>query len=398
MNMFRIIKEELGNIITAFITPLVALLLLGYVYSNVFVENIPYGIFDNDNSALSRNIISQLQNHPGLDVIYYAESESDLEEAINSKKINAGIVIPKDFSIDMAMKKSPNVMFLIDDTNMLIGGNALSYSGSVIGTLNAGVQMKMMQGNNMYDSVVKSTMGTFSYAERLVYEPQGGYTRNMLYTIAPVVMQMFFLTKFSLPLLKRKKKEFVIIKFKSKQFIMSVLDIIVRTLIISTVSVIASFTGLFIIRKLFDLPLRGDILIYAVLMYAFFFSLMAISFVFAAFIDNAAYFEQGYLMLNMIFVLLSGVAYPLYMIPENLVRWVKVFLPIIHVAIPLKALNLKAIGWDVVLPYLNSSFKYTVFWLIVGVSSYSISIAYKRYRALDESKEEVEDDALVSIN
>ena len=103
-------------------------------------------------------------------------------------------------------------------------------------------------------------------------------------------------------------------------------------------------------------------------------------------------------MLNMIFVLLSGVAYPLYMMPENLVRWVKVFLPIIHVAIPLKALNLKAIGWDVVLPYLNSSFKYTVFWLIVGVSSYSISIAYKRYKALDESKEEVEDDALVSIN
>ena len=225
MNISKILKEEFARVISVLITLLVPLILISYAYKLVYINDIPYGICNNDDSALSRNIVSQVENHPGLNVIYYTDSQEDLQKAIQEKKITAGMIIPKDFGNDVSLRKSPSVLFLIDDTNMMIGGNALSYAGTVIGTLNAGVQMKMMQGYNMYATDITSTMGTFSYVERLLYDPTGSYIRNIMYTLIPLVLQMTFITKFIIPLLNEKKKELTSVNIKSREVVYIILDI-----------------------------------------------------------------------------------------------------------------------------------------------------------------------------
>lgn len=53
------------------IIPLVMGLVFSYIWSQVYIEHIQFGIVDLDNSLLSRNIVLQLENHPGLDVSYY---------------------------------------------------------------------------------------------------------------------------------------------------------------------------------------------------------------------------------------------------------------------------------------------------------------------------------------
>ena len=55
-----ILKEESSRLISVMIAPLFTLFLLSYVWSNVYVENIPFGIVDLDNSSLSRTVIEQL--------------------------------------------------------------------------------------------------------------------------------------------------------------------------------------------------------------------------------------------------------------------------------------------------------------------------------------------------
>lgn len=393
MNISKILKEEFPHVFAALMTVLVPVILICNVYKFVYINDIPYGICNNDNSALSRNIVSQIENHPGLNVIYYTDSQEDLQKAIHEKKITAGMVIPKDFGNDVSLRKSPSVLFLIDDTNMMVGGNALSYGGAVIGTLNAGVQIKMMQGNNMYATDITSTMGTFSYAERLLYDSTGSYIRNIMYTVILLVLQMEFIIKFLIPVLKEKKKEFVVVNVKSKEFVYMILEIILRILVMSTGCVAASFIGLLIGGKMFSMPLRGDILIYFGIMYVFFFSLIGITFFVSSIVDNTALFLQGYLMFNSAFMLLSGVPYPLYMMPEKLVTFVKMFSPLIHVAIPLKFLNLKGVGWDVVLPGIYSSLKFGTIWLIIGIISFTIKIMVLRKKKninIEDSGEEIQ--------
>lgn len=376
---FRMLKEESGTIIKVITTPIISLLIVTFAYSNVFVENIPFGIVDNDNSSLSRNIVAQLKNHPGLDVSYYAESESDLEEKIRSKQINGGIVIPQGFSHDLSLKNSPCALLLVDGTNMTIGGNALSYSATVMGTLTAGIQLSTLQGRNMYPSIAQKTIGNFSVVERTMYEPQGGYTRNMVYTLIPLVLQMVFLIEFLIPLLIKRKDVLAAIPITSKEFWFNILDIIGRILLVSISCIASSFFALCIVRKMYCLPLKGDILIYAIFMAVFFINLVAMALFFASFMRNMTYFVQGYHMFNTAFMLTCGIVYPLYMMPEKLVAVLKGIWPLIHVGLPLKFLNLKGVGWDVLYPYLLDSFKYASLWLPFGLILYSGNIAYQKY-------------------
>lgn len=398
MKLLKLLKEEKNNVISFIMTPIIGILLVSFVYSKVFVENIPFGVVDLDNSSLSRSIVQQLKNHPGLKVNYYTDSQAELENAIKKKQVNGGIIIPEDFSKNLSLKKAPNALILVDGTNMIIGGNALGYSSAVLGTLSAGIQLNVLQGNNLLPYIAKSTLGTFSYVERTLYDPQSSYIRNLAYTVVPFSIQMVFLTQFIMPLLIEKKKVFSSIKLRSKEGIENIFNILGRILLISIVSIISSFTALGIIGKMYRLPLRGDIVIYIVLMSLFFINLTAVGLVFSSFINNNVYFFQFYLMSNLVMIMTCGVTYPEYMMPGRFSQVVRALWPFIHVAIPLKYLNLKGVGWEVILPYINSGLKYTLFWLPIGLVLYSVSvIRNKKGKLIDINENDNDVDNEVNI-
>lgn len=374
----NIIKNDIRNAFIMTVMLISIILLFSYMWSKIYIENIPFGIVDNDNSAISRNIVSQFKNHSGLDVKYFADSEEELQTAIRERKINAGIIIPKNFSMDIRMQKYPKVLIIIDNSNILIGGNALSYSMSVLGTVNAGTQIKMMEGRGMYPSLTKTTVGTFTYVERTLYDPQGGYIRNLIYIIVPLVIQLLFITRFSLPMFIEKKKQFYSVKIFSKECRNIILDIIIRTFIQATIGIIGSLIALLLTKKIFSLPLRGDILIYVMIMYMFYFCLTSFSLVFASCINNVAYFIQGFLTFNLGFSFIAGVVYPLYKMPENLLTIINIFSPLTHFAVSLKILNLKGVGWGVLGNELRGAINYSITCFFIGCLLYMINIFINR--------------------
>lgn len=396
MKFIKLLKQEKSHIISLFIMPIMAALLLGLCAGNPFVENIPFGVVDNDNSTLSRTIVKQLKIHPGLNVNYYADSEAELEQAIKEKKVNGGIVVPKDFGKDVSLMKSPRVLLLADNTNMMIGGNASAYSSTVLGTLNAGGQISVFEGKNMLPSVAKKNISSFSYVERVLYDPQSSYIRNLVYTVIPFAAQLAFVTQFLVPFLIEKKKEFYSIKIRSKEGVGAVFDILARILLLSTVSIISTFIALCMVGKLFGVPLRGDILIYIALMYLLFINLTAIGLVFAAIIDNVGYFLLFYNMINLIILLTAGISYPQFMMPSGLVKAVKCIWPFVHAAVPLKYLNLKGVGLEVILPYIKEGLLYTSFWLPAGIALYSARIALRKHKnkTLLNKKEDINEKLL----
>lgn len=379
-SFLSILKEESGHLIAAIVSPLITLFLLSYVWSNVYVENIPFGVVDLDNTSLSRTVIEQLSNCPSLKVDHFFESESELEQAMKERTVHGGILIPQNFSKDVSMKKSPNAEIIVDGTNMLIGGNALSGAASVLGTLSAGTELKMLQGNGMYPSVAKTAIGTFSYIQRMLYDPQGSYIRNMAYTLVPLIIQMSFLCEFFIPLLIKKKKEFAEMQICSKDFVYSILDIFVRIALFSCVVIISTFASLCLIKRYYSLPMRGEIWIYIALMMAFFFNLIGFGLVFSAILNKMDYFVFIYSICSTPFMLTSGVAYPFYMMPESLVFLIKLISPLAQVATPLKILNLKGVGWDIILPYFKESIGYSLFWIPIGLALYVANIVYKKYK------------------
>lgn len=396
--IFSILKEESSTLIQAVVSPVLTLFLLAYVWSNVYVEHIPFGIVDKDNTALSRTVIEQLSNCPSLNITNFFDSDSELEQAIKERKVHGGIIIPDNFSTDVSMKKSPKAEVLVDGTNMLIGGNALSGAATVLSTLSAGTELKMLQGNGLYPSVAKTAIGTFSCVQRIMYDSQGSYIRNMSYTLVILIIQMVFLSSFFIPLLIKRKKTFAEIKIGSKEFIFNLLDIAFRILLYIVIITITSFISLCLIKKYFSLPMKGEVWIYCVLMVAFFFNLIGFGLVFGAILKKMDYFVYTYSLWSSPFTLVSGVAYPFYMMSPGLVKVIKAIVPLSQVAVPLKMLNIKGSGWEAILPYLKESVRYSICWICAGIVLYSVSIIYEKYKISKLDNKSLEPETASVIN
>jgi len=380
MRVLRFIARDKKSIIALSLINIITVIFLCSIFSKIYVENIPFGIVDMDNSSLSRTIIQQLKNSPGLNVNYYADSDAKLEQAIKEKRVSGGIVIPKDFNKDAIKMKSPSLALLIDETNMVVGNNIYAYGSAAIGTVNAGFQLKVFQGKNMLPDIAKKTITSFSYGERILYEPQLSYMRYLMYTLVPYLIQGTFLMTFLVPMLIKNRKQLNILNIRSKESLRNMLVIFARILMIIAVTIISSFIALCILGKYFNLPLRGNILEYFALMFIFLIDITAMGFLFAAFIDKMIYFIQFFSMINLITFLTSGVPFPEYMMPEGLSRIIKSLWPFMNVALQFKCLNLKGIGWDIILPSLKYGLLFALAWFPIGIGLYFARIALDKYQ------------------
>ena len=100
--------------------------------------------------------------------------------------------------------------------------------------------------------------------------------------------------------------------------------------------------------------------------------------------DNAlwdsmlACFAQLYMMCSNLIIFTSGLIFPYYLMPKWLSIASRIFSPIANIAVELKAVNLKGIGWDAAWPQLAGTALYTVFWLAAGGAIYAWSIKKER--------------------
>ena len=375
MKVLKFIARDIQSIIKLCILTTIIVTIVCYVFSNIYVESIPFGVVDMDNSSLSRTVVQQLKNSTGLDVNYYADSEKDLEQAIKEKKVNGGIVIPKNFNKDAIKQKSPSLAVFINGTNVVIANNLYGYVNTVLGTINAGFQLKIFEGNNMLPDTAYKNITSFSYGERALYETQLCYMKYFMYTLAPYFIQGTYIASFIVPVLIATRRKLISIKIRSKEGLGNILDLVARILMVIVLTALTSFASLCIIDKLFNLPLRGNLLEYFAVMFIYLIDLTAIGFFFAAFIDNILYIIQFINMFGIITFLASGVAFPRYMMPDGLPRLIESLWPFMNVALQFKNVNLKGAGWDVILPSIKIGILYAI-----GIGLYAARIALDKYR------------------
>lgn len=373
MGFIDCIKKDRAKLIAIFLIPLIALPLLTYFFSGIFVEHIKFGVVNLDNSALSRTIVKGFNDHPGIDIVYYSDSEKDLEDQILSKKITGGIIIPKNFSADIREKRSPKSLLVIDSTNLLISNNLQAYAGTVLATYNAGAQLSVLEGKNMLPQAASKTIGSFSLVDRTLYDSKLSYMTYMMYVLTLLLLQMFYLNFFFMPLLLEEKDH-----YKGRKISFSELwdrsgAIATRMFMMILVICTSSFMGLLISYAKFGLPMRGNILAYFLLMALFLISLsiMGLAIILIVNRENFTSYLEFYYIINLLFFFTSGTVWPEYMIPAGFMPVVRALWPFVYFANPLKFLNLKGIGWATVNGYIHEALVFCAGWGVVIILLYT---------------------------
>lgn len=378
------LKQDRPALQMLLLASLVLPCLFCWMLGNLYVEHIPFGVVDLDNSSLSRQIIRGLEDHPGLEV-YVVEDQTSLEQQIYSKKLNGGMVIPESFYKELQARHPKELLTVIDGTNTLIANNIMAYVSAVTGTYSAGVTLSLLEAGGMTADMAMHTYNTFQYGERTLYDPYLSYLSYLIYFIMPYLVQMTVVCIFALPMFSALHEAIVQkgLRALSKQ---KWLELAVRWGYIYIVSAMASWIGFCLADYFFGLPVRGTMGHYFLLLGAFEIALCAAAMMLATLIrpKHCLYFFELLLCLGMVLLITNGAIWLPYLMPEGLFRLVGFLWPFAHVALPFKYLNMKGAGLDILSPAIADCLQYAAFWAIAAIA---VTLLQRQWHLWQEKKQ-----------
>ena len=123
------ISRDKRTLMIIFILPISLLILFGYAIT-LDVNTIKVGIYDMDRTESSRDFLNGFIGSSYFKIISYVNNGDEANEILDNGKVQCVIVVPQDFSKDLADKRNVKVQFLIDGVDANTASIILNYVNS----------------------------------------------------------------------------------------------------------------------------------------------------------------------------------------------------------------------------------------------------------------------------
>ena len=353
-------KRMIGKLIVA---PVIAVMFICIITSNIYVEDLPVAIANLDDSSLSRRIVAEFESHSGFAVTEYLNSESELMNAVYRQRVVAGLLIPSGYGSRVAQMDGAAAMLLLDGTNSTTAGSAQGYATGIFNALGSEIQVQAMQDAGASDQSIRAMSGIFAFTDRIMYNQYGSFLYHIIYMIMPYMIQMQYLCFFLFPLLWEERESGRLAKRGNGQMIF-------RIFAMCALMCCTTYVAMLIGSMIFHFPVSANFPLHFVLMLAYSLALTAVAFVISLFTGSGArfYMFELFCIIGVLIMLTSGFVWPEFKMPWEYPVIVRTLWPFARVAMPFKALHLKGAGWAETLPAVGSCLMFGVCWLAVGLA------------------------------
>jgi ABC-2 type transport system permease protein len=131
------------SLMVVLMMPLMQMALLGYGV-NLDIKHVTICVFDREGSQQSQSLMKAFQASPYFDIVEAEHDCNAVKRAIDAGRCKMAIVIPPDFSQDIATTNS-SVQAILDATDDNTANIALGYAQAVVGAFSANVQVERTQ-------------------------------------------------------------------------------------------------------------------------------------------------------------------------------------------------------------------------------------------------------------
>jgi ABC-2 type transport system permease protein len=121
-------KRSLGILI---FIPAFMLLMFGYAV-NFDVRDIRLAVYDEDNSAHSRELIGKFVHSGYFDLKYYLDSPDEIDRLLDGEIVRVAMVIPRGFSEGILSGEHTQVQFLVDGSNATAAATVMGYVNTIV--------------------------------------------------------------------------------------------------------------------------------------------------------------------------------------------------------------------------------------------------------------------------
>jgi len=334
-----------------FVPPLLQLVLFGYAV-NTDVRNIETAVLDQDGTPASRALVARLEGSTCFRIVRRAADEREVRRLLDRGEVLAALHVRAGFSERRARGLPTRVQLLLDGTDSNTATVALAYARQALAPAAVDPVGLPLRGepvelkprvwfNQSLRSRIYFIPGVIALIALLV---------SLMLTSMSVVREREMGTLEQLLVTPLRPLELVL--GKSIPFGM----VVAVDILFVTVAAIL----------LFDLPVRGSIVLLSLSLLLFVVSSLGIGLL----ISTASHTQQQAMMLSFVMMfpitLLSGFAFPIRNMPE-IIRYATGANPMRHILVILRAVLLKGVGLDVLYPQVLALLGLTVLIMAAAV-------------------------------
>lgn len=153
----------------------------------------PVAIVDQDNSALSRQLIRYAGAHPGLTVAGVSTRPEQAQDAIWRGAAAGVMIIPPDFSRKLLAGQQPEVEVGGIGAYPLLNKVALNALAEVVGTLSAGVELRRLGATSPSATQAAAQRQPLTVEALPLFNVSEGYASYIVPGVVVLLMQQTFL-------------------------------------------------------------------------------------------------------------------------------------------------------------------------------------------------------------
>ncbi len=196
--LFRVIRRETRRIadswvliFTTMIAPVIAFLLIIWLFSDGVVRDLPVAVVDLDNTAFSSRVTRLIDASPVCNVVCRLNSNGEAKQMMDAGKIDAMVVLPADLEREIMNNSTPVVAVYINNTNVVKGGALKSGLYTTLSTISAEVkvQIGMKKGQTPSQAIEKARPVKVNI--HLLFNPFGNYAYFLVLGLLPLLAVVF---------------------------------------------------------------------------------------------------------------------------------------------------------------------------------------------------------------
>jgi len=196
----KVFVRELKRIVSrptyifmSIIIPLGFLIFFGTLMPEGLPEQLPIGIIDHDNSALSRKIVRQIdasqQTNVTAKYIHFSEARS----AVQKGEIYGFAEIPNDLQKNVMGGKQPKIDFYYNQTFLIPGSLVLKDLSTLLTTISAGANLQTRQAKGQSQAESMGQILPIAPELHAIGNPYINYSVYLINVLLPGLLQLMIL-------------------------------------------------------------------------------------------------------------------------------------------------------------------------------------------------------------
>ena len=356
---FRQIKRDKRILSVLLFIPALMLFMFGYAL-NFDVKHTSMAVYDEDRSSVSRDFIEKFFVSEYFTKIQTLESKSEINNLLDGEKVRVVLVVPSTFSKEIKRGNATSVQVIVDGANSNAAATVLGYINTIV------QQYSVRVITESFIRMGRQNMSMpIDFQPRVWYNPELESAKFLVPGLIAFILMVTAVISTALAIVRERElgtmEQLMVSPIRPLELILG------KTIPYTIISLIATVTILFLGYILFDVSIKGSVVLLALVTFVFLIGSLGMGILISTLVETQqlAFMIAVFVSMLLTFIL-SGFVFPIRNMPV-IIQAITYALPARYFLVALRAVILKGAGlsafWDQALILVLYAF------IMIGVSS-----------------------------